>query len=213
MPRQYPFFFNNNENNLEYQTFESIYQEAVELYGYNVIYIKQELFNKTEAFGEFRTKILSSSKQLRMFIEQVQGFNNNLMFSKFGIRFEDSIDIYCPKITLEEYQIEPKLQDLIFVPVMNRLFEITYIDVNDDKNGTFFPLGKNFAYHFSCKLYNYDYSEIDINDNIQNLPQLEVQKIENLLNINNLTTNSNKQIQNEKSALNIIDDSEKDNLL
>jgi len=229
MARDYPFYFNNNIDNPEADTLEEIYDEAIALHSYQVYYIVREFAGEIVGFGEFQTKVMKKAIPVRMYIEEIDDFGGpGELFSKFGYVLRESITLYVSKKELERCKIVPKVQDLIFVPVMNnKVFEIQFVD-DDSRTGSFYTLGRCFGYKLIANLFNFDYSEIcdDISEckhpeclmrtNEERMKQ-DIEKLERLLDIEiqNYDGIVNELIdENEapESADEIVDDTEKHKL-
>ncbi len=225
----YPFVFNDqlrNGQNPEANLYSSIYQESMELFGWDVLYLKKSYYNEVSALGEFQTKIIETNPQyLRMFITQVEGFERSNLYSKFGFFPNDYFDAYITKQQLDNYNITLQAGDLIYVPITSKLFELVSYSSRDDKTGMFFFQGSNPGYHLSCRLYYPENQQVapdltpNLNSNLQDSlvtptvteedALIDIQNIENLLNINNTET-TNNNLNNQNNSINIVDDNETD---
>jgi hypothetical protein len=198
----HPFLFSNQRNNREVKTLEGIYEESTYLFGTDVVYVKRTLAQEEPVFGEFLSKVAEEGVDMRLFVEQVEQFDGADMYSKFGLTLSDEMSVYGPKVTFEDAGILPKPQDLVLHVPSNKLFEITH--VADDREGAaFYPLGDNFSYKLSCKIYAHDYSETEDATNIPEIIELDA------VNDEDIALN-NTEIQTEGAAF--IDTDESDPL-
>ncbi len=205
----YPFNFNDTSGtvNPEANLYASIAQESFELFGWNVVYLTKNYFNEVFALGEFQTRIVENATYLRMYLEQVQGLERSNLYSKFGYFPNDSGDAYITKQQLENANIQLQAGDLLYIPVMSKLFEIESFSARDNKSGDFFFGGLNPVYHIYIRLYYPDQQQTnpELLNNI-NLPeqsallsppiteaeaQIDIQNIMNILEINENNTNQN----------------------
>ena len=168
--KSHPFLFNNQVDNIEAETYGGIFEECTHLFGTDVKYVKRTLAFEEPIFGEFLAKAATEGVDMRLFVEQVEMFEGaGDMYSKFGLQLGDEMTVHGPKVTFSDAGVLPRPQDLILHVPSDKLFEITH--VQDDKDGAaFYPLGNNFGYRITCKLYNHDYSETE---NVVNYPELQ----------------------------------------
>lgn len=169
----HPFLWNNQRNNLEVDTIQGIYEEATYLYGTDLVYVKRTLSQEEPIFGEFLSKVSTEGVPIRLFVEQVEQFDGGDMYSKFGLQLSDEMTVYGPKITFQDAEILPKPQDLILHVPSQKLFEITHV-VDDREGAAFYPMGRNFSYKLTCKIYSHDYSETADVINVPEIANLDL---------------------------------------
>ena len=214
----YPFIFNDpSYHQNEINTVENIVCEGIWIYGQPLYYIERKLVNEISGFQEFKTKVMKNAYFFRGFVENLEQFDGQNMFTKFGLQLQDSFDLYVPKSFFNNEQIiktkAPKPQDLIYWSYTDKLFEIQYVTDENFASGHY-TLTSNFMYKLTCQLFKFDYSEIDIDQLSEDLPQTDFEKLEKLLDLNDRDVqNDNIKIENENVELDVIDDTEKNALL
>ena len=85
-------------------------------------------------------------------------------FSKFGLEIRDSSNFVLSRRSFRKYvpsslRERPREGDLVYVPVMHRMFEIKFIE----EELMFFSLGKRnpFIYEMRCEQFRYSQEEFD----------------------------------------------------
>ena len=93
-----------------------------------------------------------------MYIGESEGFTGDQdFFSKFGLEIRDNSMFVVGRRTFEKYvpttvAKRPREGDLLWVPVMNRIFEIKFVE---EEQGSFFSLGHKqpYMYELRCELF------------------------------------------------------------
>jgi hypothetical protein len=102
---------------------------------------------------------------MEMYISNVDGFTgDNELFTKFGLEIREGSNFIVAKRTFDKYvpttiTIRPREGDLLFIPVMNRLFEIKYVE----EELMFFGKGARtpYLYELRCELFRYNNEKIE----------------------------------------------------
>lgn len=161
-------YFNNFSASTinEQRLMEDVIVESIKIMGHDVYYIPREGFNETDfLFGENVQSKFERAYQVEMYLANVEGYEGDGdFFSKFGLEIRDTSNFIVSRKSFERYipsslAIRPKEGDLIFVPLMRKLFEIKFVE----EELMFFSLGKRspYIYELRCELFRYSNESID----------------------------------------------------
>jgi hypothetical protein len=144
-------------------------QEAINLYGINVYYIKNNYTNVDDLFDEDRLPVLTNAFQLAVQLKDAyEGKMGSPMFSKFGFQDQSTISLL---VSLKEWvevtsgtMIRPREGDLIYVPSWNSygpsdMFKITFIDKYETEG--YHPLGSKNLVELECEKWSYGSEELN----------------------------------------------------
>lgn len=161
-------YFNNFSASTinEQRLMEDVIVESIKIMGHDVYYIPREGFNETDfLFGENVQSKFERAYQVEMYLANVEGYEGDGdFFSKFGLEIRDTSNFIVSRKSFERYipsslAIRPKEGDLVFVPLMRKLFEIKFVE----EELMFFSLGKRspYIYELRCELFRYSNESID----------------------------------------------------
>jgi hypothetical protein len=110
-----------------------------------------------------------------MYLANVEGYEGDGdFFSKFGVEIRDTSNFICSRKSFERYvpsniAQRPREGDLVFVPALQKLFEIKFIE----EELMFFSLGnrKPYIYEMRCELFRY--SQESINTGVDDIDHVE----------------------------------------
>lgn len=160
----------------EQDLMESLIGESIRVYGHDVRYIPRESFDEIDKlFGEDVLSKFTKAYTVEMFIANVEGYEGDGdFFSKFGLEIRDNSNFVVAKRAFDKYvptslRPRPREGDLIYVPVLRKLFEIKFVE----EELLFFSLGKRnpFMYELRCELFRY--SNESINTGIEEVDIIE----------------------------------------
>lgn len=162
-------YFNNfpgkNRFNNEHHLMEDVIVESIEIMGHQVYYIPRESFDDGDmVFGEYSKSKFDKAYSMESYIANVEGFEGDGdFFSKFGLEIRDTSNFVVSRrgflrgiaTTVRE---RPREGDLIYVPLMHRMFEIKFIE----KKLMFYSLGNRepYIYEMRCELFRFSEDEI-----------------------------------------------------
>jgi hypothetical protein len=148
------------------------------MYGHNVYYMPRETYDKMdEIYGEDTASKFSRAYVIEMYIANVEGYEGDGdFFSKFGLEIRDTSNFVVSRRSFQRYvpstlAVRPREGDLVFVPVLNKVFEIKFVE----EELMFFSVGKRDPYLFELRCEAFRYSNENINTGVE-----EVDIIENL---------------------------------
>jgi len=146
----------------------------------------RENWNETDMlFGENVNSKFERAYQMEMYINTVEGFKGDQdFFSLFGLAIRDNANFVVGRQTFEKYvpsniTPRPREGDLIWIPVMNRLFEIKFVE----EESHMFAIGNKlpYVYELRCELFRYANEEISTGvediDKIEDLSSYTVQMV------------------------------------
>lgn len=173
-------YFNNfpSQNRLgnEHSLMEDVIVESIQIMGHNVFYIPREsLDNADMIFGESPKVRFKHAYIIEAYLANVEGYEGDGdFFSKFGLDIRDTSNFVLSRrsfnrIIPSRLRQRPQEGDLIWVPLLHRMFEIKFIE----KKLMFYSLGNQhpFVYEMRCEVYRY--SEEDFDTGIGEIDQVE----------------------------------------
>jgi hypothetical protein len=118
-------------------------------------------------FGEDTLKQYVSAYPIEMYLENVSGMDGEGDFiSKFGLEIRDEVTLLVSRLRFKyavgaANLIRPREGDLIFVPLVNDFFEITFVEHENDQ-AMFYTLGRGRGgnvYVYALKMKKFVFSD------------------------------------------------------
>lgn len=163
-------YFNNfpgkNRFNNEHRLMEDVIVESIEIMGHQVYYVPRESFDNGDMiFGEYSKSRFNKAYSMEAYLPNVEGFEGDGdFFSKFGLEIRDTSNFVVSRRSFTRglpstLRMRPQEGDLIYVPLMHRLFEIKFIE----KKLMFYSLGNRepYIYEMRCEMFRFSQDEID----------------------------------------------------
>ena len=151
----------------EQNLYEDLIIESLGIYGQDVYYIPRTLVNRDNVLNEDPASSFDDAYLLEMYIENTEGFEGaGDLYSKFGLEIRDDATFIVSRRRWEtrvgifdDNIIDPRPQegDLIFLPMTNSFFEISYVE--DDS--PFYQLSNLPVYRMQCTLFEYNDEDFD----------------------------------------------------
>lgn len=150
----------------EQRLLEDLVVESIKIMGHNCHYLPREAWDGDDRiFGETRNAKFSRAYTIEMYLANVEGYEGDGdFFSKFGLEIRDTSNFVLSRRSFERYvpssiAIRPREGDLIYVPVINKIFEIKFVE----EELMFFSLGKRnpYIYELRCEMFRYSNETID----------------------------------------------------
>lgn len=151
--------------------------------GHDIFYLPREDWDDTDTlFGENVHSRFERAYQMEMFIANIEGWEGDGdFFSKFGLEIRDSCNFILTKRTFEKYvpstiTIRPREGDLLYVPVMRKIFEIKFVE----EDLLFFSKGNKLPYLYELRVEAFRYANeklvtgVDIIDEIDDLSSYNI---------------------------------------
>ena len=109
--------------------------ESIKIMGHDCWYVPREGFNEVDSlFGENPQSKFERAFNVEMYLANVEGYEGDGdFFSKFGVEIRDTSNFIVSRKSFERYipsniAVRPREGDLIFVPTLQKLFEIKFIE-------------------------------------------------------------------------------------
>lgn len=151
-------FFNNFQASGEQDILESLIVESIKIYGEDCYYLPRTLGSPDDMLNEDDTSYYNKAIMVELYIKSVDGFEGDGNFlSKFGLEIRDQVTFTMAKRTFDneigmsENFVRPREGDLIYFPLNQKLFQITFVN----NKPMFYPLGTLPAYDLTCQLFEY----------------------------------------------------------
>ena len=148
----------------EQHLYEDLVIESLKIFGQDVYYIPRTLVNRDTILGEDPAGKFDDAYLMEAYIENVEGFEGaGDLYQKFGIEVRDEASFVISRKVWNHHvgQFEaldkPREGDLLFLPMTNSFFEITFVE--DDK--PFYQLSNLPVYKFTCALFEYNDEDFD----------------------------------------------------
>ena len=162
----------------EQRLFEDILVESIKIMGHDVRYMPREAYDSTdEIIGESPEARFTRAYTMEMYLANVEGYEGDGdFFSKFGLEIRDTSNFVVSRRTFEKYMpntiaARPREGDLIFVPLLGKIFEIKFVE----EELLFFSLGRRnpYIYELRCEVFRFSQEDIDTGvEEIDNLDKL-----------------------------------------
>lgn len=138
----------------------------------------RESWDETDMlFGENVNSRFERAYQMEMYINTVEGFQGDQdFFSRFGLEIRDNANFVVGRKTFEKYvpsniTPRPREGDLIWIPVMNRIFEIKFVE----EESHMFAIGNKLPYVYELRCELFRYAGEPINTGVDVIDQIEDQ--------------------------------------
>jgi hypothetical protein len=162
------FYFNNfpqHQITSEQLLVEDLVIEAMQINGMDVYYLSRTSRDEVDGlYGEDPLKEYRNAYPMEMYMENVSGMDGEGDFiSKFGLEIRDEITLLVSRRRFSTIVplLRPREGDLIYVPLVQNFFEITFVE-NENDQAMFYTLGRGRGgnvYLFALKLKQYIFSE------------------------------------------------------
>lgn len=160
----------------EQRLYEDLIVESIQISGHDVYYLPREKWEETDLiFGENVNSYFSKAYKIDMYINEVEGFKGDSeFFSKFGLDIRDKTNVTVAKRTFEKYippnvTTRPREGDLVFIPVFNKIFEITFVE----EDATFYSAGNRQPYLFELRMEAFRYANENLDTGIEEIDRIE----------------------------------------
>ena len=143
---------------------EDLVIESMKIYGMDVLYMPRTSGDQIDfLFGEDTLKEYTKTFSLEMYLENIQGMEGEGDYiSKFGLEIRDEVNYLVSRrrFVATTGQSRPNEGDLIYVPLVDSFFEITFVEHENDQ-AMFYTLGRGRdanVYVFALKLKKFVFS-------------------------------------------------------
>jgi len=148
----------------EQNLYEDLVIESLQIFGQDVYYIPRSLVSRDNILGEDKASSFDDAYLMEAYIENVDGFEGaGDLYQKFGLEIRDEASFvisrrtWNQRIGLAESMLKPAEGDLLFLPMTNSFFEITFVEADKP----FYQLSNLPVYKLTCALFEYNDEEFD----------------------------------------------------
>ena len=169
------FYFNNfptDQITSEQLLVEDLVIEAMQIHGMDVYYLPRTSRDSVDMlYGEDTLKQYVTAYPIEMYLENVTGMDGEGDFiSKFGLEIRDELSLLVSRrrfkyATGASNLIRPREGDLVYIPLIQNFFEITFVEHENDQ-AMFYTLGRGRGgnvYVYALKMKQFVFSEEIIN--------------------------------------------------
>jgi hypothetical protein len=156
--------FPTNQITSEQLLVEDLLIEALKIYGMDVYYLPRSSGDVVDyIYGEDSNKQYTSAYPIELYLENVTGMDGEGDFiSKFGLEIRDEITLLVSRrrFAATVPQKRPQEGDLIYVPLVQNFFEISFVEHENDQ-AMFYTLGRGRGanvYVYALKLKQFVFS-------------------------------------------------------
>lgn len=161
--------------NSEMLLMEDIINESIQIMGHDIQYIPREVFSESDyIFGENVISKFNRAYTIEAYISNVEGFEGDSdFFSKFGLEIRNTSNFVVARRAFEKYvpssiATRPREGDLIYVPLMKKLFEIKFVE----HQLMFYSLGNRNPYVYELRVEQFRSSQEDFNTGVSDIDEL-----------------------------------------
>lgn len=140
-------YFNNFPKNItaEQLLIEDLVIESLQIHGMEIFYMPRTSRDQIDyLFGEDPLKTYVKAYPIEMYMENVTGMDGEGdLITKFGLEIRDEISLLVSRRRFNATvpQTRPKEGDLIYVPMVQNFFEITFVE-HENNQAMFYTLGR-----------------------------------------------------------------------
>ena len=185
------FYFNNFQNSMEQSLIEDLMIESISIYGHGVYYCPRTLIAKDDIYGEDTISEYRNTYNIDVYIRSFESYEGDGTFlSKFNLEIRDQMTFtmarrtFYNEVATNEMIDRPQEGDLIFSPMMNRLFVIKYVN----NQPIFYQMGALQVWDLVCEMFEYSNEKfetgIDAIDSIQDKYSTDMEQFGVLTNDN-----------------------------
>jgi hypothetical protein len=153
----------------EQRLYEDLLAESIRIHGHDVWYLPRESWENTDfIFGENVASRFERAYQMEMYIANVEGWEGEGdIFSKFGLEIRENSNFIVAKKVFDRYVPTtvtrvPRGGDLIYVPVMEKIFEIKFVE----EELLYFAKGLRVPYIYELRAEVFRYTNERINTGV-----------------------------------------------
>lgn len=170
-------YFNNFPKSItnEQLLVEDLVIEAMKIHGMEVFYMPRSTRDQIDyLYGEDPVKQYVKAYPIEMYLEDVTGMEGQQdLISKFGLEIDDEMSMLVARrrFAATVPQPRPDEGDLIYVPLVQNFFEITFVE-HENKQAMFYTLGKGRGanvYLYALKMKQFVFSNEIIQTGIEEI--------------------------------------------
>lgn len=159
----------------EYLLMEDIIVESIQMMGHNVWYIPRESFDEGDmVFGEYAKSAFNKAYMIEAYLLNVNSHGGQQdFFSKFGLEIKDEDSFVISRRSFRNIipgtiRQRPQEGDLVYVPVLHKMYEIKFIE----QELMFHSIGKRLPFCYEMKCEAFRASQEPINTGVNEIDQV-----------------------------------------
>ena len=151
----------------EQSVYEDLIIESLKIYGQDVYYIPRTIVDRDSILGEDKASKFDDAYMIEAYIENPEGFDGSGdLYQKFGLEIRDEATFIIARKQWTNLvgvwnnnvdTIRPMEGDLIFLPMTNKFFEISFVEHEQP----FYQLSNLPVYKLNCSLFEYNEEDFD----------------------------------------------------
>jgi hypothetical protein len=159
---------------------EDLVIEAMQIYGMDVWYMPRSSRDSVDQlYGEDTLKQYVKAYPVEVYLENVTGMDGEGDFiSKFGLEIRDEVSVLISRrrfkyATGASNLVRPNEGDLIYIPLVQNFFEITFVEHENDQ-AMFYTLGRGRGgnvYVYALKLKQFVFSDEIVETGIEEIDE------------------------------------------
>ena len=137
---------------------EDLVLESIKIYGHDLYYCPRTLIAKDDIYGEDTLSEYKTAYFIDMYIRNFDSYEGDGNFlSKFNLEIRDQMTLtvsvrnFMDEIGNLEMIDRPQEGDLIYIPMLDRLLVVKYVN----KNPVFYQMGAIQMYDLVCEMFEY----------------------------------------------------------
>jgi len=158
-------YFNNYNAKNEQELYEELIGEVVQTWGIDTFYLPRTSESSFDLiYGDDPTKLYASHYPIEMYIKNVDQFEGEDLFTKFGIEVRKQVRLIVPnrafKKQVPSTYTRPREGDLVWMTNFRALFEIKFVN----EENFYYAFGSNhlYGYELICEKFIYSDEVIDV---------------------------------------------------
>lgn len=175
-------YFNNYPSqeriNNEHLLMEDLIVESIQIMGHNIYYIPRESFDEGDmVFGEYSKSAFKKAYLIESYLLNVGGHTGQQdFFTKFGLEIRDDDGFMISRRSFRNIlplsiRQRPQEGDLIYVPVLHKMYEIKFVE----HEVMFHQIGKRLPYVYELKCEAFRSSQDQINTGVEDIDNVAIE--------------------------------------
>jgi hypothetical protein len=151
----------------EQSLLEDLMCEAIRISGVDIYYIPRSVVSEDDLiFGENISSLFDRAYIVDMYLINVDGHEGDGdFFTSFGVQIRDLSNFLVAARTFNKcvpssISGQPVEGDLIFVPFLNKLYEIRFVEHEHDKHYHSLAMREPYLYNLRCEAFRYSHERL-----------------------------------------------------
>ena len=152
-------YINTTTYTQEQDLIGNLVSESIQMHGQDFTYIPRTIVKEDTIFNEDTISSFTSAYTIEMYIESVDGFEGEgEMLPQFGLQINEQIvtTVSAARFLAETSMVEPKVGDLIYLPLNDQVFEIMFVE----DEVPFYQLGKNHVFQIRAEKFVWSHETV-----------------------------------------------------